>query len=253
MFSFKAYQEFYPDVELKKPYSLKNQSLIILSCLFISLTSFGKSNVFTGNKNIKDAHETKILYDELHLSNAGLSEKAFSYAYKGYLYLLKNKKLDTKNILTICDLSQSSNKKRFYVLDLAARKILITSYVAHGRGAGFEYAKRFSNRSNSHQSSLGFYITHSTYYGQNGLSLKLEGLEHGFNDLAVKRGIVVHGADYIDEEHLLTNKFMGRSYGCPAIPQDQCDAIIDLIKDGTCLFIYHPTRKYLQNSKILNG
>ncbi len=193
------------------------------------------------------------LYNELKLSTLGLSRQAFQYAYRGYQYLIKKQKLANTGVLTICDLSQSSNKKRLYILYLAENKVLMTTYVAHGRGSGVEYASRFSNNNRSHQSSLGFYTTGTAYYGQHGFSLRLKGLEVGFNDRAIKRNIVIHGATYINDEYLQTNKYMGRSHGCPAVPQNECDEIIDLIKNGTCLFIYHPTKKYLQKSKILNG
>jgi len=193
------------------------------------------------------------LYCDANLDEAGLSREAFEYAYIGYLRLLEQHRIQKSNVLTICDFSQSSNKKRLYILDLANSKILLTSYVAHGRGSGTEYATRFSNRSRSHQSSLGFYITSSTYSGEHGLSLRLQGLEPGFNNLAMKRNIVLHGAPYISSYYLSTNKFMGRSYGCPAVPETECAEIIDMIKNGTCFFIYHPTKKYLQSSKILNG
>jgi len=193
------------------------------------------------------------LYNELQLSQVGLSKRAFEFAYKGYEKLIKRQKLGNPSILTICDLSQSSNRKRLYILDLEQNRVLMTSYVAHGRGSGGEYASRFSNSNRSHQTSLGFYITSSTYCGENGFSLRLKGLEPGFNDRASQRSIVIHGAAYIGDEYLQSNKVMGRSYGCPAVPRDVCDEIIDLIKDGTCLFIYHPTKKYLQISRILNG
>ena len=202
--------------------------------------------------SVRDNTATR-LYNELQLSEVGLSKQAFEIAYKGYEKLLKRQKLANSSILTICDLSQSSNRKRLYILDLEQNKILMTSYVAHGRGSGGEFAHRFSNNNRSYQTSLGFYITSSTYYGENGLSLRLKGLEPGFNDRAARRSIVIHGATYIGDEYLQTNKFMGRSFGCPAVPRDVCDDIIDLIKDGTCLFIYHPTKKYLQRSRILNG
>jgi len=196
--------------------------------------------------------KSKILYDELNLSSVGLSPQAFNYAYKGYEYLINKQKI-TSSILTICDLSQSSNKKRLYVLDLSENKILLTSYVAHGKGSGLEYATRFSNKANSHQSSLGFYVTGTTYYGEHGLSLRLEGLEAGFNDHAVRRNIVIHGAPYIGDKYLEGNRMMGRSYGCPAVPETESDDIINFIKNGSCLFIYHPTKTYLQKSRILNG
>jgi len=194
-----------------------------------------------------------VLYDELELSTLGLSKQAFECAYKGYKKLASKNKLENPDILTICDLSQSSSNKRLYILDLCENRVLMTSYVAHGRGSGVVYASRFSNSTRSHQSSLGFYITGSAYNGQHGLALRLTGLESGFNSLARKRNIVVHGAGYIGNEYLQTNKFMGRSYGCPAVPKDECAEVIDLIKEGTCFFIYHPTKKYLKNSRILNG
>ena len=236
---------------------MKNQFLTIaLSFLFLPPRYIEKGNVSPKKINtiINYAiiNDSKVIYDELELATLGLSEKAFDYAYKGYQHLVKKQKINT-DILVICDFSQSSNKKRFYILDLANNKVLLTSYVAHGRGSGAEYAMRFSNRSRSHQSSLGFYVTSSTYYGEHGLSLRLRGLEPGYNNLAMKRNIVLHGAAYISDEYLNTNKFMGRSYGCPAVPEDECAEIIDLIKNGSCLFIYHPTKKYLQSSRILNG
>ena len=237
---------------------MKNQFLTIaLSFLFLPPHYIEKGNV---SPKLKDTiinyaliSDSKVIYDTLQLAAIGLSEKAFDYAYKGYQRLVKKQRLANPGILAICDFSQPSNKKRLYVLDLANNKVLLTSYVAHGRGSGAEYAMRFSNRSRSHQSSLGFYTTSSIYYGEHGLSLRLQGLEPGFNNLAMKRNIVVHGATYISDDYLNTNKYMGRSYGCPAVPEDECAEIIELIKNGSCFFIYHPTKKYLQTSKILNG
>jgi hypothetical protein len=237
---------------------VKNHLLSIsLSFLFFPLHFVEKNNdpalkekEIVANYSIND--NSTVLYNELELSSLGLSKQAFDCAYKGYMRLVEKKKLINPAILTICDLSQSSDNKRLYILDLSENKVLLTSYVAHGRGSGLKYATRFSNNARSHQSSLGFYITASTYNGQHGLALKLKGLEAGFNNLATKRNIVMHGAAYIGDEYLQTNKFMGRSYGCPAVPKDECDEIINLIKNGTCLFIYHPATKYLKNSKILN-
>jgi hypothetical protein len=237
---------------------VKNQLLSISFSIAFFIGHHTSENNFTSaakkaHKDFSIRNSAETVYNELHLAAVGLSEKAFQEAYKGYQYLLKKEKLFNTSILTICDLSQSSNKKRFYILDMAEDKVLLTTYVAHGKGSGMEYANRFSNRANSHQSSLGFYITGSTYYGEHGLSLRLQGLEHGFNDLAGRRNIVVHGASYIGDEYRQGNKCMGRSYGCPAVPLEECDTIIDLIKNGSCLFIYHPTKNYLRKSRIING
>ncbi|HYM93135.1 MAG TPA: murein L,D-transpeptidase catalytic domain family protein [Chitinophagaceae bacterium] len=193
------------------------------------------------------------LYETIHLQDYGLSKNAFEYACKGYQYLIAKKKIANPDYITICDFSQPSRNKRLYVIDLKNNKLLINTYVAHGRNSGGEYATRFSNRPESLQSSLGFYITENTYYGEHGLSLKIEGVDRGFNDRATQRKIVVHGAKYIDNNFLRNSRFMGRSFGCPAVPQKESTTIINTIKNGTCFFIYHPTTKYLHGSKILNG
>lgn len=208
----------------------------------------------TANEHLSTAAgELYALYDNLHLDDYGLSKKAFDYGLKGYDYLLSKKKIFNSNYLTICDFSQSSRNKRLYVIDLKDGRLLINTYVAHGRNSGGEYATRFSNRPESLESSLGFYVTGKTYYGEHGLTLNLFGVDYGFNNRAAQRKIVLHGADYAEKKYLNSNQFLGRSFGCPAVPQSQSASIINFIKNGTCLFIYHPTAKYLHGSKILNG
>lgn len=192
------------------------------------------------------------LYSALGLARKGLSRPAFRYAWKGYNKLLDKGRVRRSDILSICDFSQSSKRKRLYVIDLEEKKLLLQTFVAHGRNSGAEYARNFSNLPESHQSSLGFYVTRSTYFGEHGLALKIDGLERGINDKAFARNIVVHGSDYVGSDFLRSNKMNGRSYGCPAVPREQATRIINTIKQGSCLFIYHPSKKYLANSKILN-
>jgi hypothetical protein len=191
--------------------------------------------------------KASLVYDLLDLEDKGLSKKAFEYAYKGYQQLVEKNLITRPDYLTICDLSQSSKQKRFYLIDILNNKVLLNTYVAHGKNSGGEYARRFSNRPESKQTSLGFYVTRNIYTGEHGISLRVEGLEPGFNDRAYRRAIVIHGANYIGDGST------GRSYGCPAVPGNECKMIINTIKNGTCLFIYHPEKKYLQGSKILNG
>lgn len=199
------------------------------------------------------AGRTVLLYDALKLKSFGLTKAAFEYAYKGYSYLQKKGMLARASVLTICDFSQSSRRKRLFVIDVNLQKVLINTYVAHGRKSGSEYARSFSNNPDSHMSSLGFYKTETTYYGGHGLSLKIEGLENGFNDKAESRNIVVHGSDYVSGNFIRNNPFNGRSFGCPAVPANQISNVINTIKNGSCLFIYHPTKHYLTHSKILNS
>jgi hypothetical protein len=193
------------------------------------------------------------LYVVLKLRSMGLTKAAFEYAYRGYVFLEQKRMFAKASVLTICDFSQSSRRKRFFVIDLNKQKVLVNTYVAHGRMSGSEYASSFSNSPDSHKSSLGFYKTESTYYGGHGLALKIEGLEKGFNNKAEERNIVIHGSDYVGAGFIKNNPFNGRSYGCPAVPASQVQHVISLIKDGTCLFIYHPTKSYLTHSRILNS
>lgn len=196
--------------------------------------------------------EVSTLYEQFNLQDLGLTKKAFYYAVKGYNYLLEHHWLNNPNILSICDMSQSSRNKRLYVLDMEKKEVVVNTYVAHGRASGGEFARSFSNSPSSRKTSLGFYVTEDTYYGSNGLSLKIRGMERGFNDRALPRGIVVHGSEYVGPDYVQMNKFCGRSFGCPAVPADESENIIDLIKEGSCLFIYYPTSRYLVRSKILN-
>lgn len=186
------------------------------------------------------------------LEEKGLSEKAFACAYKGFRYLQQRQQIN-EPYLTICDFSQSSNNKRMYIVDMENNTLVLNTYVAHGRNSGGEFATRFSNNPESLQSSLGFYVTQHTYFGEHGLSLKIVGLEPGYNNKALERSVVIHGADYIDQNWLRHSPFMGRSFGCPAVPAKESAKIINTIKDGACLFIYHPSPRYLKGSRILNS
>jgi hypothetical protein len=209
--------------------------------------------VTLSNASLNFEAEVSNLYCQINLEESGLRREVFEYAYKGYLRLLDEHRIIKSHIITICDFSQSSRNRRLYVVDLENRKILVNTYVAHGRRSGGEYANSFSNNRSSHKSSLGFYITERTYTGRHGLALRIHGLEKGFNDRADRRNIVIHGSKYVGEKFLQSNRFNGRSFGCPAIPNSDVKEVIEDMKGGTCFFIYHPTKNYLTGSKILNG
>jgi hypothetical protein len=192
------------------------------------------------------------LYDRLDLERLGLPFEAMKYAYKGYRKLQHQGRLSNEHILTVVDFSQPSSRKRMYIIDVDRFRLLKHTYVAHGKNSGLQYAERFSNRPESLQSSLGFYVTKQTYSGKHGLSLRLDGMEYGINHKAEERAIVVHGAEYIGS-HRLGAPYMGRSFGCPAVPQKESREVIQTIKNGSCLFIYHPSKSYLHGSTLLNG
>jgi len=201
--------------------------------------------------NSTEAFSNKI-FDSLHLDELGLSREALLYAVKGQQTLAREGALENPDVLTVCDFSQPSSNKRMYILDVRNFRVLLNTHVAHGKNSGLQYAEHFSNRVESLQSSLGFYVTKSTYKGKHGLSLRLAGLDEGFNDNAEKRAVVVHGAQYIGENRA-DAAYMGRSFGCPAVPQAQSARVINMIKNGTCLFVYSPDQRYLHGSQILNG
>ena len=208
----------------------------------------------TNSENLSNSIEFKSakIYDSLKLDELGLSEEAMLYAYKGQQALVKKGVVSNSDILTVCDFSQPSSSKRMYIIDVKNFKVLLNTFVAHGKNSGLNFAEQFSNKIESLQSSLGFYVTTQTYFGKHGLSLKLSGQDKGFNDNAEKRAVVVHGAKYIGESRA-DAAYMGRSFGCPAVPQAQSSKVINMIKNGTCLFVYHPSQKYLHGSRILNG
>ena len=191
------------------------------------------------------------LYDSLRLNFMGLSQQAFQYAMQGFDYLSKAGKIANDRVISIVDFSQPSSKKRLFIIDLDRQKVVFNTYVAHGVNSGKEYAEQFSNRPESNQSSLGFYETMDTYNGKNGYSLHLQGLEKGINDNADSRAIVMHGADYVSEGFIQSQGYLGRSWGCPAVPEKLHKPIINTIKNGTCLFIYSPNKNYFIHSKIL--
>ncbi|MEO6174154.1 MAG: murein L,D-transpeptidase catalytic domain family protein [Flavobacterium circumlabens] len=236
----------------------------IYPLLVFLLLSFGKDSKNTielkkvTSKSIakveKLAIDTKIesVYSTLKTNNFSLPElRTFSEALKGF-YLLKEKGVVQKDILTLIDFSLSSNTKRLWVIDLSTNTILFHSLVAHGRNTGEEFASAFSNSNSSFKSSLGFYATGEIYRGKHGASLRLDGLERGVNDNARERGVVVHGADYVSESFINNNKRLGRSQGCPALPVELTNKIIEVIKNKSCLYIYHPSRSFAMEEKLIS-
>lgn len=228
------------------------------------LLSFGKDSKNTSTikaettKSIAKVEKLTIdakienVYNTLHANNFKLPElRTFSEALKGF-YILKERGAVQKDILTLIDFSLSSNLKRLWVIDLSTNTILFQSLVAHGRNTGEEFASSFSNTNSSFKSSLGFYATGEIYQGKHGASLRLDGLEKGFNNNARVRGVVMHGADYVSESFIRNHKRLGRSQGCPAIPFELRDEIIDAIKGKSCLYIYHPSRSFEMEAKLIS-
>lgn len=220
----------------------------------IPLKTQPQNLVLTPQPNSTASYADEI-YSAIGFNNINqLKSDVFSKAYLGFINLKKAGKLDEdSHLLTICDFSLSSAEKRLWVIDLNEKKVIFNSLVAHGKNTGEEFAQKFSNTESSLQSSLGFYVTESTYNGSNGYSLKLLGMDSGYNDAALQRAIVMHGADYVSEDFIKNQKRLGRSWGCPAVPRALAEPIINTIKGKSCLFIYYPDDQYLSSSKWLKA
>lgn len=231
------------------------KGLIVLVVLFISVSI--PYQVINGKMSFISSHNAsrfvEDLYNQLHLEETGLDYKVFNTAMTGHQKLLHENKIAASNIITIVDLSQPSTNKRLYILDLATQTMLFHTYVSHGKNSGELYATTFSNAHSSYQSSLGFYVTGDVYNGKHGLSLKLIGQEPGFNDEALDRAIVVHGAEYVSEEFIKNTGRLGRSFGCPAVGTELATPIINTIQNGSCLFVYYPDPTYLKKSLLASN
>lgn len=153
--------------------------------------------------------------------------------------------------LAVIDFSRPSTEPRLWVFDLERHELMFEEFVAHGQGSGDTLADTFSNIPESHQSSLGLFRTLESYYGRNGYSLRLEGLEDGINDLAYQRAIVIHGADYVSDAFIEQTGRLGRSHGCPAVRPEVAYPLIDSLKQNHYLFAYYPDTEWLESSSFL--
>jgi hypothetical protein len=218
----------------------------VTNAMKVSWEPAGKPAIFQAQKNVG----RNYIYDSLHLDALGLSRAAFTQGLCGLDLLVAAGDIQNANIISIADLSLPSSRKRLFVIDVNKRKLIFNTYVSHGRNSGKEMATRFSNKPNSYQSSLGFYVTGDAYIGHHGYSLKLNGKEEGINDNAFARGIVMHCASYVSERLATGSGCIGRSEGCPAIPEQSHRNLIEKIKNGTCLFLYSPDAFYSLHSKM---
>ncbi|MNK63629.1 hypothetical protein D3C87_828490 [compost metagenome] len=227
--------------------------------ILLLLASARKPNVTAEAKTVSKQHLAadsiynsyiNTLYVDLHLKEAGLSLPVFEKALTGFYNLKHSGLTSNKGILSIADFDQLSTKKRLYIIDLNKKELLLNTWVAHGQNSGGDEATKFSNTNNSLSSSLGFYVTGEVYRGIHGKSLKLDGMDEGFNSNARSRAIVVHGAPYVSDGTIKALGRLGRSQGCPAVAPELADKVIKTIEDKTVLFINKSVDHY--QSKYLN-
>lgn len=182
-------------------------------------------------------------YYKIGLEQAGLDTAVFAKAYIGYLNLRAAKKTNSP-ILTMADFNVRSTQPRMWIIDTESDILLLHTWSAHGEGSGREQAEVFSNTPGSLQTSLGFYLTAEEYIGKNGRSLRLDGLDEGFNTNARRRYVVMHGADYVSQDTIDALGYLGNSEGCPAVSHAVNAQVIDWVKGGSVLFIAGPSNDY---------
>lgn len=227
--------------------------------LVVFLCSFSAVNISEPNKIL--SFEDEVVFTTVNdfaeetytqLGEKDLFFKPYKLALNGYFAMLNSNKLRNKDYITIVDMTKSCNELRMFVIETKTWKVVHKSLVAHGMKTGEEFAQDFSNLENSHQSSLGFYRTGEVYNGKHDMSVKLDGMEP-FNDKARERGVVIHAADYVSHDYIQSNGRLGRSHGCPAVPRQGYEVMVDKIKEGSCFFIYYPNKEYLKKSKYVNA
>jgi hypothetical protein len=181
------------------------------------------------------------------------SHPALEAALAAWSHAVGSGAVERSEVLTFIDYSRPSTEPRLYVIDVATSRVAFSELVAHGRGTGDNAAERFSNQDGSHMSSLGVFRAGGTYQGQHGLSLRLDGLEPGFNDRARERAIVMHAAAYVSPAMIASQGRLGRSWGCPAVRPAIAKKLIDAIKDGSLVVAYYPDADWLARSAFLEA
>jgi len=234
---------------------VKFASLILLMmCLLLppgaNVPDAGRENVSTASASAGIERFCLELYNNIRGDDSKPGYEVLRKAITGFFNLESDDRVK-KNILTIIDFSLSSNLERMWIIDLNRQEVVHSGLCAHGRNSGDEYACSFSNTPSSYKSSLGFYVTGDTYTGKHGLSLLLDGVEPGINDKARERAIVMHGADYVSRDFISRNGRLGRSFGCPSIPQEDHEKIITMLSGQSCLYIHFPDTEYLKRSLLL--
>ncbi len=217
---------------------LKKVTLLASAAVFsVSMVNMAKASTKAEGNILKEARNLnpKVLQ---------LAEKAF--------YCASKRGVVNRQFLTIIDYSQPSTQKRLWVIDMTKFKLKFNELVAHGSGSGANVPTKFSDTSNSHQSSLGVFVTKNTYVGHNGLSLRMQGLEPGVNDHALQRNVVFHGADYVSQAAAESQGRIGRSWGCPALPRAEAKNTINTIQGGSVVFAYYPDPRWLKSSSFLS-
>jgi hypothetical protein len=175
------------------------------------------------------------LKQQLAISHREIPKKAIDKAFN--YFASHQTSVKNKDFVTIVDFTKPSSKKRMYQIHMASGSV-DTYFSAHGVNSGGDYPTKFSNVEGSKKSSIGIYVTGDQYYGGNGLSMYLHGKE-STNSNAYDRLIVMHGADYANQDFVDRNGRLGRSWGCPAVDTRYSDQLVKELQDGSVFLIWY--------------
>lgn len=226
----------------------------LISVLAATLLSLAASAAWIVAPASAKTPETRAAHPPFSIDRlGGVSVEVLNLALGAVQCGVESGELKAPPTLTIIDYSKPSTEPRLWVFDMSTGALLFRELVAHGRNTGENMATAFSDAMNSRQSSLGLFVTSTTYVGSNGYSLRLDGLEPGFNGRARERAIVMHGAPYVDARMAESQGRLGRSWGCPALREAVARNLIDTIRGGGVIFSYYPDAQWLRTSRFLNG
>lgn len=221
---------------------MNKTKIAFIFLLFFSQLSFSNP---TDSQNFNVDQKLKIISEKAPDLDQDILKRALS-AFK----TVNDQGSVNKQVLTVIDYGKASNQKRMWVIDLENDEVPFHTYVSHGKNSGQLYATNFSNIVNSKKTSLGTYLTANSYHGSRGYALRLQGLEKGINDNAMRRAIVIHGANYVNANFIGKSQRLGLSHGCPAISTQLTKPIIDLIKGGSVVYAFAPDKTFLNNSEF---
>ena len=181
----------------------------------------------------------------------GLNPQVLDYALLARANGVKEGVIKRQDVLSIVDYSLPSSQKRMWTFDVAKRRLLFHEFVAHGMKSGENRTVKFALPKESHMSMYGLYVTDVPYMGKNGYSMRLKGLDKGYNHTAYSRAVVFHGAWYVNEGIVRKQGRLGRSHGCPAVRKEIATPMIHVMKHGSPLFAYYPDANWLKKSRYL--
>jgi len=232
--------------------AMKPSRLLLSRCLVLA-ASCSAATVASAAPEAADGATPERMVDALHRAAPALDREVLAMAARAMTCSIRRGEPVPARRLSVIDYSRPSTQPRLWVFDLQRQRLLFEEWVAHGRNTGENLATRFSNANGSYMSSLGAFVTQESYSGANGYSLRLQGLEPGFNDNARERAIVIHGAPYVSDALIRAQGRLGRSLGCPAVRTTVARPLIDSIRGGSFVFAYYPDPAWLKQSRLLGA